>query len=175
MSGYTTPITDRTAADITAKNSKAYFNVADWIRIYRNAQLTSSLVEIFVNAQKLFLTVPTPTISTIPSGIAFNTLLFNIETLRTASPTFEAIAPNEISYNWLSGAGRNAPKYTDVNLWETTIHAIWTYLNGSSYPTCPTLSADLVLLTATSAIYIGCIDEGAYDIDLQGTSKLFIF
>lgn len=175
MSGYTTPVTDRTSADIVAKNSKAYFNVADWTRIYRNAQITNSLVEIFIGSPLLFLTVQDPTILSIPFNQTFNALLTHIETFRTASPLLEAVAPDEIFHAWQSGPGQLSPKYTDVNLWETTIDAVWTYLNGSSYPSCPTLSADLVLLTATSAIYIGCIDEGAYDIDLQGTSKLFIF
>jgi hypothetical protein len=171
---YTTPVTDRTTADIAARNSKAYFNVADWTRIYRNAQLVNSLVEISVGTPNSFPVITAPTTTAIPLVTDFNSLLLSIENFRTASAPIEAVAPTEIKHDWVAGVGQLAPKYTDVNLWETTINAIWIYLNGSSYAMCPTLSADLTLATATTAIYINCIDTSTHIIDLQGTSKLFI-
>jgi len=171
---YTTPITDRSAVDLAAKNSKAYFNVADWTRIYRNAQLVNSLVEISVGTPNSFPAIGTKTTAAIPLVTDFNSLLLSIENFRTASAPIEAVAPTAIKNDWIAGAGQPVPKYTDVNLWETTIDAIWTYLNGSSYSMCPTLLADLTLATATTAIYINCIDTSTHIIDLQGTSKLFI-
>lgn len=172
---YTTPVTDRTAADVVAKNTKAHFNVADWTRIYRNAQLVNSLVEILIEDGPLsFPVVSAPAITSIPSVADFDTLLLSIETFRTTNSLLTAVAPTAIKHDWIAGVGYPSPKYTDVNLWETTIDAIWTYLNGSSYLACPTLSANLTLATATTAIYINCIDTSTYTIDLQGTSKLFI-
>ncbi len=171
---YVTPVTDRTAADIAARNSKAYFNITDWTRIYRNAQLVNSLVEISVGAANSFPVITAPVIIDLPSVTTFNSLLLSIENFRTASAPIEAVAPSAVKHNWIAGVGQPAPKYTDVNLWETTINAIWIYLNGSGYSMCPTLSADLTLATATTAIYINCIDTSTHIIDLQGTSKLFI-
>lgn len=171
---YTTPVTNRTAADIAARNNKAYFNVADWTRIYRNAQLVNSLVEISVGAANSFPVIAAPVVTDMPSVTTFNTLLLSIENFRTASAPIEAVAPTEIKHDWIAGVGQPTPKYTDVNLWETTINAIWVYLSGSSYAMCPTLSADLTLATATTEIYINCIDTSTHIIDLQGTSKLFI-
>ena len=171
---YTTAVTDRTAADVAAKNTKAYFNVADWSRIYRNAQLVNSLVEISVGAPNSFPVITAPTITSVPSLTDFNTLLLSIENFRTASAPIEAVAPTAITYDWIAGVAYPSPKYTDVNLWESTIDAIWIYVNGSAYSNCPTLASTLTLLTATNGIYINCIDTSTYNIDLQGTSKLFI-
>jgi len=46
---YTTAVKDRTLADIAARNSKAYFNVADWTRIKNNEQVTRNLAEILLS------------------------------------------------------------------------------------------------------------------------------
>jgi len=171
---YTTPVTDRALSDITVMTAKGYFNVADWTRIYRNAQIVNSLVEILVNTPNSFPVISTPTIMSIPDLADFNALLLSIENFRTASAPIEAVAPTAIKHDWIAGAGQLAPKYTDINLWESTIDAIWVYANGSSYAACPTLSANLTLLTASNEIYINCIDTGTHNIDLQGTAKLFI-
>lgn len=175
MTGYTTPVTDRTAADVTAKNTKAYFNIADWIRIYRNAQIVNSLCEIVVeDGPLLFPIVATPTITSIPSITDFNSLLLSIENFRTLNSLIQAEAPTAIKHDWIAGVENAAPKYTDVNLWENTINLVWEYLNASSYSECPTLTGDLILNSTNHDIYIGCIDSGSYDIDLQDTSRLFI-
>ena len=171
---YTTAVTDRTAADVAAKNTKAYFNVADWSRIYRNAQLVNSLVEISVGAPNSFPVITAPTITSVPSLTDFNALLLSIENFRTASAPIEAVAPTAIKYDWIAGVGQPAPKYTDVNLWESTIDAIWDYLNGSSYSACPTLTGNLTITTGNLDIYIGCLDAASYIVELQGSARLFI-
>lgn len=172
---YVTPVTDRTAADVAAKNTKAHFNIADWIRIYRNAQIVNSLVEILIEDGPLsFPVVSTPAITSIPSVTDFDNLLLSIETFRTANSLLNAVAPTAIKYNWIAGVGQPAPKYTDVNLWESTIDAIWDYLNGSSYSACPTLTGDLTITTGNLDIYIGCLDAASYIVELQGSARLFI-
>ena len=172
---YTTAVTDRTAADVVAKNTKAYFNIADWSRIYRNAELVNSLCEILVEDGPLsFPIVSTPTITIIPSITDFNSLLSSVEVFRTLNSAITAVAPTAIKHDWIAGVGEISPKYTDVNLWESTIDAIWTYLNGTSYAACPTLTTNLTIPTLSFENYINCIDTGTYTIKIQGDSRLFI-
>jgi len=168
---YVTAITDRVLSDITTPTSKGYFNVVDWNRVYGNAQVTSSLVEILLSIPIVFNTVAEPTITTIPTANGVNALTGNIERLRLEVITDLPALTTEIKDDW---GGTLSPKYTDVNLWESTIDAIWDYYNGASYTVCPTLSADLTITTGNQGIYIDCIDAVDYNIDLQGTANLYI-
>jgi len=175
---YITPITDRDAADIAAQNSKAYWNAADWERVYNNSRLTRDLTEILLSAPIAFTHLPTVTVATVPYGADFtNFLAFltNIETLRLAV-VGESIpgTSTEINDNWIPGRDQDAPDYMDANLWESTIDAIWEYYNGPDLLVCPTLTGDLTITTGNQAIYVDCIDCADFNIDLQGTANLFI-
>ena len=79
---YTTPITDRDYADILAQNSKAFFNVADWTRIYNNADHVNDQVNSYYGSSVAFTAVSSPTDDDISTIADFNTLLGNIEALR---------------------------------------------------------------------------------------------
>lgn len=172
---YVTPVTDRTYADLVALNSKAYMNVVDWARIYGNSRLVNSLaaIELATGIQFNILSIPTTT--TIPSATDVNTLAGNIERARLAV-VGESIpgTSTEIKDDYIAGAGEMAPKYTDVNLWESTLDAIWEYYNGPDLDVCPTLSADLTILTGAQEIYVDCINPGNFEIIIQGTGELHI-
>jgi hypothetical protein len=172
---YTTPITDRTLADVQAHNAKGYFNVADWQRIYGNSQLVNSLVAIRIDTPITFALLTTPTITTIPSVTEFNIFLANIEEIRLnvdGEPIPGIAIP--IKCDWVAGVGQRAPDYSQANLWEKMLDAIWTYYNGPSLSVCPTLSSDLTVVTGANAIYVDCIDMANFNIDIQGTGNLYI-
>jgi hypothetical protein len=170
---YVTPVTDRTSADIAARNSKAFMNVADWSRIYSNSQLVNSLAAIMLDTGIVFNILSTPTITTIPNVTDLNTLTGNIERVRVA---VIAVLPTltEIKDDYEAGPDKTAPKYTDVNLWESVLDAVWVYYDGPDLDVCPTLSADLTVATGTNHIVVDCIDAANFNIDIQGTGNLYI-
>jgi hypothetical protein len=169
---YITPVTDRTQVDIVAQNSKAYFNIVDWQRIYNNARLMIDVCNVIGNESLGWDIITEPTMNTIPSVTDFNTLLENIELARQAVNL--AATPSAIKYDWGAGIEKRSPKFTDVNLWEIVIDAIWNHFNGGSISICPTLSSDLTVTTGNNAIYIDCLDCANFNVDLQGTANLYI-
>lgn|SRR5574341_403662 len=173
---YTTPIKDRTITDITNRTSKAFINVADWVRIYYNARYTSGLASIKLGSNIVFNVVaPDPVITDFPNETKFNTLLNNIELMRLAVIGLSIPgALTEIKDDYVAGINEEAPDYVDVNLWESTIDAIWDYYNGDALPVCPTLTADLTITDGNYAIYVDCIDAADFNIDLQGSGNLYI-
>lgn len=170
---YTTPITDRTNADILAQNSKAYINVVDWNRIYRNAQLASALAEIELGTPIDFDILAEPTITTIPTVGFLNTLLANIERMRLAMVA-EIPTLAEIKDDWEGGSHKPSPNYQYVNQWEATIDAIWDHWDGDDLEVCPTLTGDLTILTGTNVTYVDCLDMANFNVDIQGTGNLYI-
>jgi len=172
---YTTPVTDRTLADIAARNSKAYMNAADWQRIKNNEQVTRNLAEILLSISVSATIIADVTTASIPTVSTVNALLTNIENLRLAVAG-ESITgtTTEIKDDYAAGVSGTSPTWQDVNLWESTLHAIWTYINGAIYDNCPTLTVNLTVTTGNQEIYIDCLDAADYNIDLQGTAKLYI-
>jgi len=172
---YTTAVKDRTLADIAARNSKAYFNVADWTRIKNNELVTRNLAEILLSIGVSATTIADVTTASIPTVTEFNALLTNIENLRLAVAG-ESITgtSTEIKDDYTAGLSGTSPTWQDANLWESTIDAIWVYINGAIYDNCPTLTVDLTITTGNQQIYIDCLDAVNYNIDLQGTAKLYI-
>lgn len=128
---YTTPITDRTALDVTNKTAKAFFNVADWQRIYNNTQVTKALVDLLLSINITFNTVVTPTILTIPTVTELNTLLANIERIRIASNLPSITGLTEITSAWLAGSSVDAPDYLDVNEWEQVLDIVFAVIGYS--------------------------------------------
>lgn len=172
---YTTPITDRTYADVVARNSKAYLNAADWQRIKNNEQVTRNLAELLLSISVNATTIADVTTAEIPTATTVNALLTNLENLRLAVAG-ESITgtTTEIKDDWAPGISGTTPTFSDVNLWESTIHAIWLHINGAIYDNCPTLTVNLTITTGNQQIYIDCLDTVDYNIDLQGTAKLYI-
>ncbi len=172
---YITAVKDRTLADIAARNSKAYFNVADWTRIKNNEQVTRNLAEILLSISVSATTIGDVETTNIPTASILNALLTNIENLRLAVAG-ESIpgTDTEIKDDWGSGISSTTPTWQDANLWESTIDAIWVYINGAIYDNCPTLTVDLTVTNGNQQIYIDCLDANSYNIDLQGNAALYI-
>jgi hypothetical protein len=172
---YVTPITDRAQSDITNKTSKGYWNVADWSRVYGNSRLVNGLTAIELGALVYFDTLIMPTIITIPTVAEFNMFLANIERVRVAV-SGESISgtTTEIKDDYIAGPGQDAPDFSDANLWESTLDAIWDYYDGASLNICPTLNNDLTILTGTQYVVVDCLDLATYNVDIQGTGVLII-
>ena len=155
--------------------SKAFFNIADWQRIKNNELVTRNLAEILLSISVSATMIADVTTASIPTVSTVNALLTNIENLRLAVAG-ESITgtSTEIKDDWAAGMSAASPTFADVNLWESTIHAIWIYINGAIYDNCPTLTVNLTVTTGNQEIYIDCLDAADYNIDLQGTAKLYI-
>lgn len=115
---YIEPITDRTITDVTNKTAKAYFNIADWIRVYNNAEMTNYLIGWLLEQSITFDTVAVPTISTIPTAASLNTLLENIERIRVTAGLPIITGLTELKTDWASGSSAESPDYLDANTWE---------------------------------------------------------
>jgi hypothetical protein len=172
---YTTAVKDRTLADIAARNSKAFFNVADWTRIKNNEQVTRNLAEILLSISVSATAIGNVETTDIPKASVLNTLLTNIENLRLAVAS-ESIpgTDTEIKDDYTGGLSGTSPTWKDANLWESTIDAIWVYIHGMMYDNCPTLTVNLTVTTGNHEIYIDCLDTDNYQVDLQGTATLYI-
>ncbi len=127
---YTTPVTDRSADDIVAKTEKAFFNLADWMRIYNNAQIVAVLVAFLNKVEVTFNAVAEPTTATVPTVADLNTLLANIERARLASGVPESYGAVEIKDDWDDGISAEAPDYLDVNQWERVLDVIFNAVGG---------------------------------------------
>ena len=134
---YTTPIiTDRDSDDIIAQNSKAFFNVADWTRIYGNSLEVNTLLATNIYTLD-FDTITTPTTADIPLQAELNVLLANIERMRLwASIYLNAYITDplfvEVKDDWASG---EAPDYTHANSWEKVLDLLHDYLDPFTPPT----------------------------------------
>lgn len=122
---YITPITDRTAADVTAKNSKAYLNIVDWNRIYNNSVETHDYILAKIGADVDFDELNEVAIDDIPNKTDLNTLLTNIENMRVWEEGVFSLGLDEVKDDWDEGYSADAPDYEDANLWEQTIDDIY--------------------------------------------------
>jgi hypothetical protein len=126
---YVTPILNRSAADLLAKNNNAYFNVSDWTRIYGNALYVNGHILSVIGFAVPFITASTPTTSSIPAVSDFNNLLANIEAMRAVVAMEAGVFIQPVTTQvWSAGAGNPAPSYLDVNQWESVIDQIHTLL-----------------------------------------------
>jgi hypothetical protein len=121
---YVPPITDRTAEDIATQTDKAFFNVADWVRVYGNAELVKTIVEIVLSISITFDAVAEPTTTSIPTVAAFNTLLANINRIRLNSRLSGIDGLVAVNENWTAGISEDAPTYDTVNEWELVLDLI---------------------------------------------------
>lgn len=128
---YTPPVYDRTALDITNLTAKAFFNVADWVRVYNNALVVNELVEFLLSINITFDTVTTPTITTIPTVTQLNTLLANIERIRVAACLPAITGLTEVTAAWVAGNAEDSPTYLDANTWERVLDVIYNSIAAS--------------------------------------------
>lgn len=121
MTKYLDPIIDRSASDITNRTSKAFMNVADWVRIYGNSNVLHAVAEFCLGVSLTFDSISSPTILSWGLAANLNKLLTNIERVRTQSslPAIPGIA--QLKTDWAEGGAAESPDYLDVNSWEQTI------------------------------------------------------
>jgi len=117
-------IYDRTAADISNRTAKAFFNVSDWLRVYGNSELAHALTELYTGLSVSFTTLTPPAITTFPSVTAINSLIQNIDNCRAAAYLPAATGIVALDYDFTEGPGGTAPDYTDVNAWEQDLQLI---------------------------------------------------
>ncbi len=125
---YVPPITDRTQADILAKNSKAYQNVSDWVRQYDNSEEAHDAIEAALGVLIDFDTISAVVNTDIPTIAEINEFLANIERLRLWVETYAPIDDSdfiEVKDDWLAGQSNPAPTYMHVNSWEKVVDLIY--------------------------------------------------
>jgi hypothetical protein len=128
---WVSPIYDRTATDITNRTSKAFFNVADWQRIYDNSLIVRNLVNSTYSLSVPFTTLTAPTTTSIPSAAEINSLVQNIELARAACGLPIALGLAVLRYDWQEGINAPTPDYEDVNDWERDLYLIYTLLSNA--------------------------------------------
>jgi hypothetical protein len=129
---WVTPITDRTQSDIVARNSKAFFNVADWQRIYDDTQYVANQVASLLGISVTLTSLSTPTITTIPAVADINTLIANVETVKAAILGYYALTgTNVLKTDWAVGVDQPSPNYVIVNLWENNLDVMHAWLTAS--------------------------------------------
>jgi hypothetical protein len=124
MDKWIDPIFDRDQDDIATRTAKAFFNVADWIRINGNTQQVQAVVNIMLGLSIPVTSLPEPSITTIPSVDDVNAFILNIERLRSAAamPVGTGLVPLKVDYK--AGASADAPDYNAVNDWERDVYLI---------------------------------------------------
>lgn len=132
MSNTWTPaVYDRTATDVTNRTAKAFFNVADWLRIHNNARLANMLTNIYLGLSIPFTELTTPTVTSFPSVEEINTLVENIDLLRESAHLPAATGIVTLDHDYTAGLNGSSPDYLDVNDWERDLDLIRSCLRGA--------------------------------------------
>jgi hypothetical protein len=118
MSKWVEPIIDRTAADVSERTPKAFFNVADWVRINGNTQQIQAVVNVMLALNIPVAALAQPTLTTIPSVEDINAFIANIERLRAAACLPVATGATPLKTDYKAGNSADAPDYVAVNAWE---------------------------------------------------------
>lgn len=118
---WTEPVTDRTAADITLRTAKAYFNVSDWTRIYNNSLAVKAQLQAELDTDPILYTLTPPTVTTIPTAFALHQLAYNLTVLRRAAALPAALGWPVFPYVFGEGPSGATFDYKAVNAWERTL------------------------------------------------------
>lgn len=118
MSKWQQAIYDRTAADILARTAKAFFNVADWVRIYGNTEQVNAFVRLMTGLDVALTPLTAPVATSFPDVSEINSLIENIDRLRAAVPLPSGLGLVALKHDYVAGPGAEAPDYEDVNDWE---------------------------------------------------------
>jgi hypothetical protein len=131
---YITPITDRSQADIDARLDKAFWNVADWMRINSNTLYVRALLYVLRGINVSYTAPDEPTRVTKPTAAEFNTFLQNIENLRLASGIGTSGGLAEIKTNYTDHDNTGLIDYENVNEWERNLDLLKLYtISVSTY------------------------------------------
>lgn len=122
---YISSVTNRSLNDIIVRNTRAFFNVADWVRIDNNTRYAREMVLDIKGGIIPRIELNTPTRETKPTAANINALVQNIIYVQEA-----ADVPSADYYtlfaNYEDGADKPAPDYIAVNSWEKVIEIIVT-------------------------------------------------
>jgi hypothetical protein len=125
---WVTPVTDRTAADVTARNAKAFLNVADWVRIDGNTTVVQAQILSLLGVTVTLTDLTAPAITDFPDVADINSLAENIDLLRIASGIPASTGMLEITHDYQAGPAATVPNYVTVNAWENDLLLIYTLL-----------------------------------------------
>ena len=130
---YTPPITDRTRADVIAKNSKAYINVSDLTRIYNNSLEVHDLLESALGYNIPFTAVTLPTTLTNPTTLwtLVGIILTDINNIIISVSSWNLSGVRQIKKDWERGKHVLAINYAHVNSWELILDILYVYFNGT--------------------------------------------
>lgn len=127
------PIYDRTAADIAARSSKAFFNVVDWVRINGNTTHVRAMITVLRGVTIAYNALPAPAMASLPTAQEINQFVQNIETLRDNSGAPVSFGVVALKTDYVSGASGSAPDYADVNDWERNLAILKDFLVKSAH------------------------------------------
>ena len=119
------PVFDRDIQDILERNSKAFFNVADWIRINGNTQYVNAIVNVLRVLSLPYTELSEPSISTIPTAEEINEFVKNIDVIREAVSFPENTGMVELKTEY-SGGLNEVLDYNTINDWERDLELIKT-------------------------------------------------
>lgn len=127
MNSWKAPITDRNLDDISNRTSKAFFNVADWLRINDDARIVTAIANVMHGLGLEFNELTQPTTTVFPSAADINAFITNIEQSRSAL-MFPVSSVVPLKTDWQPGNGATAPNYQTVNDWEKDVNLLRDYL-----------------------------------------------
>lgn len=144
MSKWFYPITDRTATDIVNRTSKAFLNVADWLRIYGNTEQAQALAQVMLATAVTLTDLSAPAITSFPAAAEINTLIENIDLIRQAIAAPTSIGIVALDHDYEAGSGATVPTYVEVNAWENDL----------------LLLREVILVMADDQIFCGVANAG---------------
>lgn len=129
---WVTPITDRTLADLAARNAKAFFNVADWVRIDGNTTEVQAQILSLLGVSVPLADLTPPVMTDVPSVAGINSLVGNVDLLRAAACLPAETGIVELDHDYQASIAATAPDYQAVNAWEKDLDLIHSLLPRSS-------------------------------------------
>jgi len=113
------PITDRTLADVLARNSKAFFTVDDWERINANTIITAMYINALHSRTVGHTELTMPDVGNVVDREQVYLLGRNIYFIGGGSvPDYDQ---NNLEYDFDEGGAGFAPDYQIINLWESQL------------------------------------------------------
>jgi hypothetical protein len=118
-----TPITDRTLADVLARNSNAFFNIADYARINANTIIARQHINALYGLSLGGSAVTLPGMGDFVDRDDIYLLAHNIYAIADASvPEYDR---DDLEYDFNEGGAAFVPDYQTVNLWEHQLEQLF--------------------------------------------------
>jgi hypothetical protein len=115
---WVTPITDRIQDDIDNLTSKAYFNIADWVRIDGNTTEIAGILATYDYPDPGLTVLIPPTVTTIPVVSEINSFINNISLLQAVAFLPVSLGLVQLKSDYIGGANQVVPNFEDINDWE---------------------------------------------------------